>query len=277
MCASDALASRPAPLQPARAAYLRRIRRQQWAVWLGRVTLLGLVLGAWELSAWQGWVNAFVTSRPSLVVATLLAMAEQGQLWGHLWTTMWETVAGFLLGTLLGIALASVLWWSPYVSRVVEPYLVVLNAIPKVALGPLFIVWIGTNSAAIVAMALAISLIVTVLMIFTAFQQVDPLRIRLLRSFGATQWQVWRLVVLPATVPTMLAALKVNMGLSFVGVITGEFLVGQRGLGYLIIYGGQVFNLSLVMSSIVILTVLSALLYGVVSLLERELNRRRGA
>jgi len=158
---------------------------------------------------------------------------------------------------------------------VAEPYIVMLNSIPKVALGPIFIVWLGTNVKAVLAMAVAISVIVTVLMMFSAFREVDRHKITLLKTFGATKAQILAKVVLPATVPTMIASLKVNVGLSLVGTIVGEFLGSKAGLGYLIIYGGQVFNMSLVMAAVILLALVSIVLYYLVSYLEARVTRGR--
>ena len=167
------------------------------------------------------------------------------------------------------------LWWSPFLSRVLEPYVVVLNSIPKVALGPIFIVWLGTNVNAIVAMAIAISVIVTVMMVYAGFREVDPNKIKLLRTFGATKLQVLEKVVIPSSIPVIIAALKVNVGLSLVGTIVGEFLVSRAGLGFLIVYGGQVFNMSLVMSSVILLSGVSVILYYLVSRLEEYVVKWR--
>ena len=193
----------------------------------------------------------------------------------HLGYTVGETVAGFVLGTLLGVVAAILLWWSPFLSRVLEPYVVVLNSIPKVALGPIFIIWLGTNVNAIVAMAIAISVIVTVMMVYAGFREVDPNKIKLLRTFGATKLQVLEKVVIPSSIPVIIAALKVNVGLSLVGTIVGEFLVSRAGLGFLIVYGGQVFNMSLVMSSVILLSGVSVILYYLVSRVEEYVVKWR--
>lgn len=255
--------------------YLSQVRRRRILTsWL-RVGIIVLIIALWEIAARFGWVNSFITSSPGRVWRMIVNMVRSGELWVHLWWTTAETVIGFTLGTLIGIVVAIFLWWSDFVSRVVEPYIVILQSIPKVALGPIFIVWLGTNVDAIIAMALAISVIVTILMVYTGFREVDPNKIKLLRTFGATKWQILRLVVLPASIPTMIGALKVNVGLSMVGVITGEFLVSTAGLGYLIVYGGQVFNMTLVMSGVLILCVLSALLYYLVAWIESRIVRGR--
>ena len=188
---------------------------------------------------------------------------------------MGETVIGFTAGTIGGIILAVLLWWSSFLSRVMDPYIVVLNSIPKVALGPIFVVWLGTTITAVVAMAVSVSIIVAVMMMHSGFQEVDPNQVKLVETLGATKGQVLRKVIIPASVPTMIAALKVNVGLSLVGTIVGEFLASKAGLGYLIIYGGQVFNMSLVMGSVILLSVVSVVLYYGVALVEERVTKGR--
>lgn len=250
------------------AQYLRRTRQVKAMVVLLRVSIFVGVFVLWEIAARLGWMDAFVTSQPSKAFATAMNLARRGELAMHLGYTVGETAAGFVLGTLMGVVAAVFLWWSPFLSRVLEPYVVVLNSIPKVALGPIFIVWLGTNVNAIVAMAIAISVIVTVMMVYAGFREVDPNKIKLLRTFGATKLQVLQKVVIPSSIPVIIAALKVNVGLSLVGTIVGEFLVSRAGLGFLIVYGGQVFNMSLVMSSVILLSGVSVILYYLVSRLE---------
>lgn len=244
-------------------------------VQLARWAVLLAGFGLWELAARLRWIDPFIMSQPSRVWAAVVRLASGGDLWLHLGITVGETVAGFVLGTLLGVGVAIVLWWSPFWSDVAEPYIVMLNSIPKVALGPIFIVWLGTNVRAVLAMAIAISVIVTVLMVFSAFREVDPNKIKLLQTFGASKGQVLVKVIIPATVPTMIASLKVNVGLSLVGTIVGEFLASKAGLGYLIIYGGQVFNMSLVMAAVILLALVSIALYYLVSYLESRVVRAR--
>lgn len=182
-------------------------------------------------------------------------------------------MAGFLLGAAAGVLLAILLWWSPLVSRISEPYLVVLNSLPKIALGPVIIILAGAGTRAIVFMALAISLVVTVLEMLSGFRDTDPGALRMARTFGATKQQIFCKIVLPYNVPTLFDSLKVNIGLSLVGVIAGEFLVSRAGLGYLIVYGGQVFKMDLVMASVILLAVVAALLYETVVLLQWLVQR----
>jgi NitT/TauT family transport system permease protein len=191
----------------------------------------------------------------------------------HIGITCFESLVGFVLGTILGTLIAALLWWSPFLSKVFAPYLVVLNSLPKVALGPIIIVWVGAGMSAIITMALAISLIVTILDMLNGFTNTDENKIKMVKTFGASKMQTFTKIIFPSNIPTLLNVLKVNIGLSMVGVITGEFLVSKNGLGYLIVYGGQVFQLDLVMTSVIILAIVATLLYYVVCLFERFLNQ----
>jgi NitT/TauT family transport system permease protein len=253
--------------------YLEAVRRRQLMIWFVQWAIVIVLAGLWEIGANARWIDPFITSQPSKILAMIGQLETGGKLWVHIGTTVGETTIGFLVGTLGGTLIAILLWWSKTVAEVLEPYIVVLNSIPKVALGPIFIVWLGAGTPAIIAMALAISIIVTVMMVFSGFNEVHPDTIRLLKSFGATRSQILFKVTLPASVPTIIAALKVNLGLSLVGTIVGEFLVSKEGLGYLIVYGGQVFNMSLVMASVLILCVVATVLYVAVSLLEKRVIR----
>ncbi len=259
-----------------RAAYLKKRRRARAAVLLLRIGLLVGLFAAWELAARLGAIDPFVVSSPSRMLETLCTLYRSGDLWLHLGTSVLETVVGFLLGTLAGTAIAVALWWLPFLSRVLDPYLVVLNALPKTALGPIFIVWIGAGPSSIIAMTLAISLIVTVLDMHNGFLATDPEKLRLLRTLGATRRQILFKLVLPANFTTMINALKVNVGLSWVGVIMGEFLVSKAGLGYLIVYGSQVFQMDLVMTTVLLLAAAAALMYQCILWLEKALKKYMG-
>ena len=241
-----------------------------------QLALLPTLFLLWEWAARTGRIDAFIMSSPSRVAATLLRLLQSGELWHHLLASALETAAGFLLGTLLGGLLAAALWWWPMLAKVCEPYLVVLGALPKTALGPIFIVWMGAGRGAIIAMTLAISLIVTVMEVYNGFLATEEGKLRLLRTLGATRRQLLWQLVLPANLPTLVSALKVNVGLSWVGVIMGEFLVSREGLGYLIVYGSQVFQMDLVMATVFLLAAAAALMYEGVLLLEKALKKYLG-
>lgn len=260
---------------PAHAAYLQKIRRKEMAVTLMRLAILIAFVVGWEWGANAGWLDPFLFSSPSRISETFIQMVTEAGLLRDIGITVAETVLGFILGTSAGTALATLIWYSPFLSRVLDPYLVVLNSMPKVALGPLFIVTIGSGFGSILAMAVAITIIITTLVMYSSFQSVGTEYLQLARSFGANRRQVFTRIIFPASVPDLIAALKVNVGLAWVGVIVGEFLVAKAGLGYLIIYGFQVFNLTLVMMSLVIVALIATAMYKAVSLLEKRLLRHR--
>jgi NitT/TauT family transport system permease protein len=253
--------------------YLKRVKARKRMILILRILLLFVFFALWEMATRLKWMDPFIFSSPVRMMKTIARLTANGSIYEHVWTTLWETVTGFVLGTVVGILIAIVLWSSETVSKVLEPYLVVANALPKIALGPVFIVWLGAGPLSIITVALTVSLIVTVLEVYTGFQEADPEKIRLVKSFGATRKQVLTKVILPSSFPVMMNALKVNVGLSWVGVIVGEFLVSRAGLGYLIVYGGQVFQLDLVMTSVLILSVLAALMYFGVQLLGKGISR----
>jgi NitT/TauT family transport system permease protein len=256
-------------LSKEQADFLRSLQLNKIKIIAFQVLLLVGIIAFWEIAANLRWINPFITSQPSRIITTLVNLYNEGTLFYHTGVTIFETVVGFTLGTILGTLIAVALWWSDFLAKVLDPYLVVLNSLPKIALGPILIVWIGSGMMAIIAMALLISIVVTILGVYSGFAQVDPDRIKLLKTFGANKLQILQKVILPGSVPTIISALKINVGLSWVGVIVGEFLVSKAGLGYLIVYGGQVFRLNLVMTSVIILSAAAAVMYQAVVLLEK--------
>lgn len=259
-----------------RRAYLKKRKQTKTAITTLRIGILVVLFAGWEIAARLGAIDAFVVSSPSRMWNTFWNLYQSGDLWLHVGTSVMETVAGFLLGTLIGTVIAVLLWWSEFLSRVLDPYLVVLNALPKTALGPIFIVWIGAGPASIIAMTLAISLIVTILDMHNGFLSTDPEKIRLMRTLGASRQQILFKLVLPDNFTTMMNALKVNVGLSWVGVIMGEFLVSKAGLGYLIVYGSQVFKMDLVMTTVLLLAAAAALMYQCILWLEIAMKKYMG-
>lgn len=262
-------------LSPERQRYLDKKRKKRLLVLTCQWGLLLLLTALWELLARLGVIDSFILSQPSRIWRTWATMLGEGELLLHLWVTVYETLVGFLLGVVLGVGLAILLWWSDFVAKASEPYLVVLNSLPKIALGPVIIIIVGAGTEAIIFMALAISLIVTVLEMLGGFRRTDRDAIRMAATFGATKGQIFRKIVLPSNIGTLFGSLKINIGLSLVGVIAGEFLVSKAGLGYLIVYGGQVFKLDLVMASVIILSVVAALMYEGVVLLQRLVMRHK--
>ncbi|MEH7502210.1 ABC transporter permease [Neobacillus drentensis] len=241
--------------------------------WVGfyQAIIFIVFFSSWELSSQKQWIDPLLFSSPSKIWSLLLEKIQDGTLVSNIGVTLTETVLGFILGTLLGTILAAILWWSPMISRVLDPYLVILNAMPKVALGPILIVALGPGYPSIIAMGAIISIIITTIVVYTSFKEVDPNYLKVLQTFGATRWQCFKEAILPASFPTIISTLKVNVGLSWVGVIVGEFLVSSRGLGYMIIYGFQVFNFTLVFLSLLIIAVFATIMYQLVELLEKKI------
>lgn len=257
-----------------RKKYLRKITINKITVLITQILVLVAFVILWEVLAQTKVINSFITSSPSRIFETFMNIKDNN-LMMHLWVTAYETIIGFLAGTILGIIIAIILWWSEFLSKVLEPYLVVLSSLPKTALGPIIIIWVGAGTPAIIVMAIAISLIVTVLDISNGFINTDREKIKMAKSFNATKWQLLTKIVIPSNISTFINTLKVNIGLSLVGVITGEFLVSKAGLGYLIVYGGQVFQLDLVMTSVIILGILAAIMYQSVVILEKIILREK--
>jgi NitT/TauT family transport system permease protein len=253
------------------ARFLRALRLRQAQVSVVQLAVLAAFLAVWQLAASWRIIDPFITSQPSAIAEKVLELANDGSLGYHIAVTVIETLIGFGIGTLLGIAIAGLFWWWDFLSDVADPYVVVLNATPKMALGPVFIIWLGATVTAVVALAVSISLFVTILSVYSAFRQADPEKLVVVSSFGASKWQQFSKVVFPSAAPTIIATLKVNIGLSLTGAIVGEFLAANAGLGYLIIYGQNIFKMSLVMTSLVILTVIAGVMYYCVNLLERYL------
>lgn len=259
-------------ISPEREYYLKNKRKRRFLILFAQILILILFIVIWEVSANNGWIDSFITSQPSRIVKTIMNYQENGLI-NHIAITCFETIVGFLLGTLLGTLIACILWWSDFISKVADPYLVILNSLPKVALGPIIIVWVGAGTPAIITMALAISLIVTILEMINGFNNTDKNLIKMANTFNATKFQIFTKIVFPSNITTLVNALKVNIGLSLVGVISGEFLVSKGGLGYLIVYGGQVFKLDLVMTSVIVLGIVAALMYQAVTLLQKFIIR----
>ncbi len=256
--------------------YLVKLKRGKMFVKLMQVLIFVSIFAAWEVAARLELIDPFIFSQPSRILKAIIKMSSDGSLFLHIGVTMAETVVGFALSMLLGLAISVVLWWNGTVNRVLNPYLVVLNSLPKTALAPIIIVWVGNNVKSVIVTALLTSIIVTVLTIHGGFAEVSADKIKLVRSFGGSKKQILFKVVLPSSVPAIISSLKINVGLSFVGVIVGEFLVARAGLGYLIVYGSQIFKMDWVMMSVTILCLLAALMYRFVVVLEKRICLGRG-
>ena len=256
-------------LSEERKKYLKKIKIRKVEILIIQIAIVIIFIALWEVLANAGKIDSFITSQPSRILQTFLNLSSNDLL-EHLKITCIETLVGFSLGSILGFIIAIILWWSPFISKVSEPFLVILNSLPKVALGPVIIIWVGAGMPAIIVMALAISLIVTILDILNGFINTDKEKIKMAKTFNANKFQILTKIIIPSNIPTFFNTLKVNIGLSLVGVISGEFLISKGGLGYLIVYGGQVFQLDLVMTSVIILAIVAAIMYESIVLLEKK-------
>lgn len=251
--------------------YLKSIKASKRKIIISRILILVIFIGLWQIAADLKWIDPFLTSSPSRVIKSFISLYEDGNLLNHILVTCYETIIGFTLGTVLGGIIAVILWWCPFVSKILDPYLVVLNALPKVALAPIIIFWIGNGKPAIIVITLLISIVTTIISILTGFNEIEDEKIMLMKTFGASKIQMLKFLVFPYSIPVFISALKINVGLSWVGVIMGEFLVAKEGLGFLIIYGGQVAQLDMVMMSIVILSIVAFLMYEIVAVVQKKL------
>ncbi len=242
--------------------YLRKHKNHHRQVAFLRIFLLGIFLILWEISADAYWIDSFFFSSPRRVVLCLIQLWTERSLPMHIGITLLETILSFLLVFVISLLLATLLWFSDKLSEILEPYLVLLNSLPKSALAPLFI-------------GISVAVFGSIISFYTAFHQVDPEKEILIRTLGGNRRDIFFKVVLPGSVPTLLSTTKVNIGLSLVGVIIGEFLAARRGLGYLIIYGSQVFQLDMVISSILLLCVIAMLLYLLTQSLEHCSKKHR--
>lgn len=253
--------------------FLAKHRANKAIIMLTQIVILAGLIVAWELLTKFEIISSFFFSSPSKIIQTIGELYRSGELIYHASITLKETLIGFAIATSIGFVVAFILWYSDFLRRVLEPYLVVLNSLPKIALGPIIIIWFGAGSKAIVFMCILIVIIVTIMNILNSFTSCDKQLIALTRSLGASKMQIFLKLVLPSSLKDIVSTLKINVGLSWIGAIMGEYLVSKAGLGYLLIYGGQVFNLNLVMTSTVILCVLASVMYFAVAIFEKLMNK----
>lgn len=250
--------------------FIRINLRRKRIITLIRLLILAAFIGAWELSARFGVIDDFIFSSPSRILNCFLTMVLDGSIFYHTGITVMETLVSFFLVTFFGIFIAMLLWRSKNASAILEPYLVILNSLPKSALAPVLIVWLGNNIKTIIIAAISVAVFGNIINIYTGFNETDPDKIKLIYTLGGKKKDILKKVVIPSTIPLIISTMKVNIGLSLVGVIIGEFLAANAGLGYLIIYGSQVFKLDWVLMSIMILCILAGLLYKIISFAEKK-------
>lgn len=256
--------------------YIKRQKKEKRLVCFFRLLIILVFLLAWELFSRLELINTFLSSSPTEVIQTTIQLLKDNTLFTHIGVTLYEVIISFLIATIIGFVVATILWSNKVIAKVIDPYLTILNSLPKVALGPLIIIWVGASMNSIIFMALLISTFVTIITIYQGFSATNQSYITLLKSFGSNKRQIFTKAIVPSNVPILISTLKINISMSLIGVIMGELLVSKSGLGYLIMYGSQVFNINLVITGVVILGVISYIMYFIIDCLESFAKRKRG-
>ena len=251
--------------------YLKKLKINKLLVLTCQILLITLLLALWQYLANKEIINTFITSSPKKVLLTIIKLYKDNNLFNHIWTTTYETIISFSLGTILGIIIAIILWYNKFIAKVIDPYLTILNSLPKVSLGPILIIWIGANTKSIITMSILVSVIITIINIYSSFNKTDKNKINLLKSLKAKKIQILKYLIIPSNYSTIINSLKINISMSLIGVIMGELLVSKKGIGYLIMYGSRVFNLDLVISGIIILMAVSYIMYLIIYSIEKAL------
>lgn len=252
--------------------YLKKERKKNLTIRFFQIIIIVQFIIIWQILADTRLINTFITSSPKSIINTLISLSHE-DLFEHIFITVYETLFSFFLGTIIGLVIAAILWWNNYLYKIFDPYLTILNSLPKVALGPIIIIWCGSGMKSIILMALLISVIITIINISTAFKEVDLNKIKLFKSLKASKRQLFFKLILPDSLKSIISSLKINISMSLIGVIMGEFLVSKKGIGYLILYGSQIFNLNLVMTGIIVLSIVAAIMYYIVLYIEKKLTR----
>lgn len=248
--------------------YLKKIKKVKIKIIVAQISILVCFFLIWELLGKKGLINIFLFSYPSDIGKLFVDYLIDGTLFKHIGISVAETMLGLLIGMGVGLLIAIIIWWNETFSRIIDPYLVVLNALPKTALAPIIIIWVGAGMKGIVCVAISISLVLTIMSASQYFKNVDLEKILMLKSLGATKFQILTKLIIPANILNLISLVKINIGMSWVGVIVGEFIISKEGIGYLIMYGSQIFKMSLVMMGVLVLSVLSFLMYEVVNIIE---------
>lgn len=250
--------------------YIKKARQHKHLVLFFQIFIFAFFIILWEISSHNGIINTFIFSSPSRMLLACQELFLTGDLLKHIGITLAETFGSFFLVASISLLIAILLWWNTTLSEIFEPYFVILNSLPKSAMAPIFIVWLGNNMKTIIITAISVAIFGSILNLFTSFQTTDPDKLKLIYTLHGNRFDCLTKVILPINFPAILSILKVDIGLCLIGVVIGEFLAARKGLGYLIIYGSQVFKMDWVMLSIVLLCLIAALLYGILNRLEKH-------
>lgn len=252
--------------------YIKKLKFERNAILFFRILIIVSFVLLWELTSKLEIIDSFVFSSPTKIIKCFIDLWQQNIIQHHIWVTLYETLMCFFIVIAASIIIATIMWLVPSIFKVLEPYIVLLNSLPKSALAPVLIVWLGNNMKTIIIAAISVAVFGAILSIYTEFSHTDSEKIKLIKTLGGNRIQLLTKLVFPSALPTIVSTMKVNLGLSLVGVIIGEFLAAKEGLGYLIIYGSQVFKMTWILMSIIILCVISAILYGIISFIEKKMQ-----
>ena len=255
--------------------YVKKRRINRLIITSIQLLVLVLFITLWELLSKYQVIDSFLFSKPSSIFKLLKLYVQNGELWNHIKISTIETILGLIIGTFLGLIIAIILWWNNFLAKIFDPFLVVLNALPKTALAPILIIWAGTGIKGITVVAVSISIVITIISGYAYFKNIEEDKIKMLRSFGASKWQILIKLVLPANFANIVNIIKINIGMSWIGVIVGEFVVSRAGIGYLIVYGSQVFKMDLVMMGVLVLAIIAFVMYEIVNIIELQIKRKR--
>ena len=258
-------------MSPEQKKFMKNIKINKIKIMFWQLFIIITFFLIWEILVNTGVLSAFIYSSPSRIIKTILDLIKDHNFFIHIYITLKEVLISFIIGTSLGFIIAIILYEFPFLAKVMDPFLTMLNSLPKVALGPLIIIICGANTKSIILMALLINLIVSIITIYNGFLQTDEYRLKLFKTMHANKRQILFNLVIPSSYQTIISSFKLGIAQTFIGVIMGEFLVSKQGIGYLIVYGKQVFNLHLVMSGIVLLALISYILYKLITILEKKL------
>ena len=250
--------------------YLNKIKKKKRLIIFYQILILVLFITIWQYLANKNYINTFITSSPKNIIDTLISLYKQNNLFIHIWITIKETIIAFLITNIISITISILLYNNKLIAKIIDPYLTILNSLPKVALGPIIIIWLGANIKSIIAISVLISIIISIQNIYNGFENTDQLKIKLLKTYNASKKDILLNVIIPSNKKIILNTFKINISMCLIGIITGEFLTSKAGIGYLILYGSQVFNLNLVMCGIFILTIISYLMYKVILLISKK-------
>lgn len=256
--------------------YLENLRKEKRRILLYQILVFVGFIICWQLLSTFKVIDVFLFSSPYNIGKLLIEYILNGELFKHLGISVLETLIGLIIGTSIGLLLAILLWWNKTIAKIFDPFLIVLNALPKTALAPILIIWAGTGLTGIVVVAMSISIILTIISAYLDFTLVEVEKIRMLQSFKATKWQILTKLILPSNYPNIISIIKINIGLTWVGVIVGEFLVSRAGIGYLIMYGSQVFKMDLVMMGVIVLAIVAFVMFEIVNIIEKKFRKKRG-